>query len=299
MPTDKRSSVTSLSPQLRQQLIENGDWLYNPGSTWRRINTQTWKVETLTDSLVSARFDFESFSDSAHYGLVAWNQGDAMYRVHVDPPREAPRDLAWLYPFLPAEQRERHHRAVTEIRRLAGEVDSVPQIANVQGVRRSKLWRTAVCLTDQWQGGDDGLRLLTDLSDVGDLILSQAAITDDGLATVSELKSLQSLVLVETKATSAGVQLLAGLPELSHLWLEGSKNGDDLSDAALTAFKGHRNLFRLTLAGRGFTDAALSHVLDVPRLFQLRLLDTSITPAAITATKQKRTGMWFMSETNQ
>ena len=299
LPTEKRSSVASLSPQIRQQLIVDGDWLYGPGPTWRRIDTRTWKVETLTDSLVSARFDFESFSNSAHYGLVAWNQGDALYRVHVDPPREAPRDLAWLYPFLPAEQRERHHRAVTEIRRLGGEVDSVPLIANVQGVRRTKLWRTAVCLTDQWQGGDDGLRLLTDLADVGDLILSRAAITDDGLTTVSELKSLQSLLLMETKATNAGVQLLAGLPELSHLWLEDTPDGDGLNDAALAAFKGHRKLFRLTLSGRGFSDAVLPHLLGVPQLFELRLLNTSITPAAIAEVKRQRAGMRFLSETTQ
>ena len=188
---------------------------------------------------------------------------------------------------------------MTEIRRLGGEVDSVPLIANVQGVRRTKLWRTAVCLTDQWQGGDDGLRLLMDLADLGDLILSRTAITDDGLATVSELKSLQSLLLIETKATSAGVKLLAGLPELSHLWLEGPADGEALNDAALAAFKGHRKLFRLTLSGRGFTDAVLPHLLGAPQLFELRLLNTSITPAAIVEAKKQRPGMRFLSETTQ
>jgi hypothetical protein len=132
-----------------------------------------------------------------------------MYRVHVDPQRDSPRDLAWLYPFLPAEQGERHHRAVTEIRRLGGEVDSVPLTTNARGVRRTKFWHTAVCLTDKWQGGDDGLRHLADLADIGDLILSRAKVTDDGLTTISELKSLQSLLPVETKATSAGAKLFA------------------------------------------------------------------------------------------
>jgi hypothetical protein len=258
-----------------------------------------WEVEPLTQSAVSLRYEFESYAVSAHYGLVAWNHGDPLCRVHVDPPADQARPLSWLYPFVPAEVRERHHRAVEEICRLGGQVDTVPRDAKPIGFPRTEPWRTVVWLTETWQGGDDGLRHLADLHNVRDLFLERAPITDEGLKTVSQLKALYVLHVTDTQATSAGVQSLAALPELTHLWLENPAGSTLLGDDALVAFKGKPKLFQLTLGGRGFTDKSLSHVLEIPRLFHLRLTDTDTTAAAIAAAKQKRPSLRFPAETNQ
>lgn len=86
------------------QLLSVGEWLYQPGTNWRRINTRTWDVEELTPSRVSMRYEFENYGVSAHYGLVAWNHGDSLCRVHVDWPAEKERPLSWLYPFVPIDQ---------------------------------------------------------------------------------------------------------------------------------------------------------------------------------------------------
>ncbi|MFM9961812.1 MAG: CsgG/HfaB family protein [Planctomycetaceae bacterium] len=293
-----RTVILSRSESLRPQLLPVDEWLYNPGLNWRRINTRSWEVEPLTTSPVSLRYEFESYAVSAHYGFVAWNHGDPLCRVHVDLPSDHERPLSWLYPFVPAAARERHHRAIEEIRRLGGQVDAVMRDAKSSGIRRTELWRTVVWLTDTWQGGDDGLRHLTDLHNLRDLLLERAPITDDGSKTISRLQTLNVLHVTETKATTAGVQSLADLPELSHLWLENHAGRAEIGDEALRPFQGKLKLFQLTLGGPGFTDKSLSQVLDIPRLFNLRLIDTNTTPAAIAAAKQKRPGLRFLSEMN-
>ncbi len=293
------SAVRRLPAFLRRELIAHGEWLYWPGKEWRRVNRQTGEVQLMTPTPVRPRFDFEYFSVSAHYGMIAWNHGDVLHRVLVDQPRDEAREADWLYPFVPDALRERHHQAVLAIRDLGGEADTVPLHSNVLNLRKTKRWRTAVYLSSAWRGGDAGMKHLRDLFEVQELVLCNAPVTDDGLHVVAELKALQSLVVLGTKITNAGLESVNKLPELSQLWLEPAPGSTSLSDDGLAILAGHRTLRALTLVDRGFTDAAIPHLLKIPQVYELRLTETATTAAGIAALKKQRPQVWLLAETNQ
>ena len=123
-----------------------------------------------------------------------------------------------------ADARERHHRAVEEIRRLGGQVDTIPREAKRSSIRRTELWRTVVWLTDAWQGGDDGLRHLADLHNLRELFLERALITDDGLkdealTAFRDKPNLFELTLVGASFTDQSLSHTLDIPRLFRLRL--------------------------------------------------------------------------------
>ncbi len=294
-----KSPVSRSLPQFRSEVVRYGNWFYWPGRQWRRIDRKTGDIELLTSNAVIARFDFECYAESAHYGFVAWNHGDILHRVHIDQPRDKERDADWLYPFVPQAEREKHHRAVLAIRQLGGEVESVPTHEISWNGRQVKYWRTALCLTAEWKGGDEGLKHLLDLHDVQEIVLCGAAVTDEGLRVIGELQNLESLAVSNTQITNAGLAFISKLPVLGQLWLEPMRGTLSLSDEGLACFEGQTKLRSLTLVDRGFTDTAIPHVLKIPLIHELRLTETAIGPAGITALKKQRPTMRLLSQTNQ
>jgi hypothetical protein len=262
--------------------VANGDHWENPGPLWRRVFPAEGRLEQLTPEPIALRHRFRHYSLSAHYGLVAWNNGDIAYRVHFNRDPTAPRDIAWLYPFVPPVERERHHRAVQSIREQGGFVDSVWQGLPNNWTLQPDGWATKVFLSEVWRGGDVGLNALADLHQLRELKIVQAPITNAGLEAIGRVTSLRTLSLEETATTDEGLPQLAGLKELTNLRLENVIGGSAFTDAGLELIQQLPKLEKLTVSGPGFTDEGLERLrtkLSVrPLLFRdFRPLDTNMS----------------------
>ncbi|MEQ8790983.1 MAG: CsgG/HfaB family protein [Pirellulaceae bacterium] len=265
--------------------------LINGGAVWRRLDQDTLQPETLTPTPLPIQYHFERYALSAHYGLVAWNQGDSFYRASIDgdPPTEG--SLAEKYPFLPEASRQRHQQAVDEIRRLGGSVDVEfgQRIATSKQLTRRD-WGTVVYLSEDWQGGDAGLAHLADLRSLRTVQLVRADVTDAGLVHIGRLATLERLEIVETSVTNKGLAELLNLKRLSRLRLEGPLGGEKFSDHALKTVSGLPSLWILELYGRGFTDKGLGHLQQASQMESLSLFDTAMTKEALNRFKQSRAG---------
>lgn len=265
-------------PSLRPQLVPYQGALYNPGAEWRRIDTTTWQVQKLTDLPLPLRHRYEHYSASAHYGLVAWNTRDRLYRVLIGGSSASAGNLANLYPYVPADKRVGHHEALSAIRGLGGNVDTQwGAYRHRWGRPKAIEWRTITYLPESWTGGDAGLAHLADLYNLRELYVVKANISDEGLQVVGRISSLESLSLVETKATDAGLAHLQDFDELVSLRIEGSAGGREFSDLGLKHLCELPRLERLALYGGGFTDAGLAALEVLPRLQELWVWDTKTT----------------------
>jgi len=261
--------------------------IYNPGAHWWRIDADDFTATCINDRPLAARHRFEFYGVSAHHGVVAWNRGDQLYRVSLEPPKL--QNLAEQYPFVPAAKRERHHAAVEAIRRLGGHVGTQWGVAPHPEARlRPPQWRTIVYLPKQWTGGDEELARLSGLFNLRELYLVQADVGDEGLRHVARLEDLDELWLIETNVTDDGLAVLKQHPELNFCHLESPDAGPELSDAAVAHLLQLPKLVALKLVGPGFTDAALSHLQDRRTMRELFLYNTNITPTAIAALKKSR-----------
>lgn len=284
-----RNELVPFFPPLEQRewwrmpsrtFVAVGDHWENPGPLWRRVFPAEERLEQLTPEPIAPRHRFRHYSLSAHYGLVAWNNGDVAYRVHFDRDTKQPRDLAWRYPFVPPVDRERHHRAVQSIREHGGFVDSVWQGLPNNWTLQPDGWATKVFLSDAWRGGDAGLNALVDLHQLRELKIVQAPITNQGLAAIGRIASLRTLSLEETAANDDGLPQLSGLKELTNLRLENVIGGSAFTDAGLDLIHQLPKLEKLTVSGPGFSDSMIDNVRPKfsarPMLFrELRLLDTN------------------------
>ena len=270
-----------------------GDHWENPGPLWRRVFPADERLEQLTPEPIAPRHRFRHYSLSAHYGLVAWNNGDIAYRVHFNRDARQPRELAWLYPFVPPLDRERHHRAVQSIRERGGFVDAVWQGLPNNWTLQPDGWATKVFLSDAWRGGDAGLNALADLHQLRELKIVQAPITNQGLEAIGRIASLRTLSLEETAATDDGLPQLSGLKELTNLRLENVIGGSAFTDAGLDLIHQLPKLEKLTVSGPGFTDAMIDNVSQKfavrPMLFrELRLLDTNASTKKLDELRAQR-----------
>jgi hypothetical protein len=274
---------------LRTQLLPFDRWLLNPGSRWHRIDTRSWKLELLTEVPVSPRFRFQSFGTSAHFGLLAWNYGDRLHRVHLDQSADQPRDPRWLYPFVPEARRQRHAQAVERIRALGGHVDSQWLWLEPLDPRKQVTWtwQTVVYLSEAWSGGDEGLKNLADLHELRRLDFVRAPITNAGLQQLPRLEFLRCLRIEETQVTDAGLKMLPELSELTELRLEGTVSGHELGDASLPQLKRQPALRTLILYGTAFTDQGLSQLASLPTLREVYLLSTNVSQDTLKTFKSR------------
>jgi hypothetical protein len=287
METDQRG----LGPR-REMLLPLQEQFVLPGNRWLILDLQRETTERLASPFMPAQHPFSRYADSAHYGLVGWDPAGPLVRFSIAPVPGPDDDADTHYPFLPAEHRERHHRAVEAIRRLGGEVDIrwghcqhlVPRllgpISTFDPALFRKSWRTLVYLSEQWRGGDEGLLQLAGLYNLADLYLVRAPVSDAGMRTLGGIGSLESLYLVQTPVTDAGLEPLAALKELIYLRLEGAA-GDEFTDSGLAHLTGLPKLRKLTLYGTGFTDQAVKPLEMATALEELTVLDTRISAAAL------------------
>ena len=289
LDTSPRKSGQPPLETLKTQLLPIDQGLLNPGSRWHRIDTQSWKLESLTEAPVSTRFRFERFGTSAHFGLLAWNVGDRVHRIHLDQSADQPRDLRWLYPFVPEARRQRHAQAVERIRELGGHVDA--QWLRYDTVRApwktSWIWHTVVYLSEGWTGGDEGLKHLADLHELRRLYFVRAPITNAGLQQLGKLESLRVLRFEETQVTSAGLNALPELPELTELRLEGTVAGNEFGDDSLPQLQRMPALQSLIVYGKSFTDQGLSQLKNLPTVHSVYLLSTSVSQETLKTFKSQ------------
>lgn len=263
--------------------------IYNPGTHWWRIGGDLAKAEVVNERPLAVEHRFEFYGVSANHGLVAWNRGDQLYRVSFPTNPAKQTDLADRYPFVPVAERQRHHVAVEAIRRQGGRVGTEWGVGKYPLARfQPPRWRTIVYLPEDWTGGDDGLERLSDLFNLCDLYAVQADIGDRGLDQIVRLKQLQELTLVGTKVTDDGIARLKSHSSLNFCHLESAETGSPLTDAAVAHIGQLPKLVAVKLAGRSFTDAALSKLEPSRSLRELHLHNTAISPAGLAALKRSK-----------
>jgi hypothetical protein len=287
METDRRG----FGPR-PEALLPLDDQFVLPGNRWLILDLQRENVERLATPFMPQQHPFSRYADSAHYGLVGWDVGGPLVRFSIGPVPGANDAADVHYPFLPAEHRARHHRAVEAIRRLGGDVKirwghrrrlgprMTGRVSTFNPAAFPKRWRTIVYLSDEWRGGDEGLLLLDGLYNLAELYLVRAPVSDAGMRMLRGLRSLESLYLVETQVTDAGLEPLAAAEQLDYLRLEGA-TGDEFTHHGLAHLTGLPKLRKLTLYGAGFSEQAVAPLETFAALEELTVLDTQLSTAAL------------------
>ena len=157
-------------------------------------------------------------------------------------------------------------RAIDRIQALGGTVTSTT------GVDLDLEGPFAVQINNQWTGGDEGLRLLTDLGNVNWLKLEAAPITNLGLVHVANLKDLEYLYLGYSRVSGEGLPRL-DLPKLRLLSLRGLA----IKDSDLKILPELPQLQELVLNDTLVTDDGLAHLGKNASLTKLSLDSTRIT----------------------
>jgi Leucine-rich repeat (LRR) protein len=109
------------------------------------------------------------------------------------------------------------------------------------------------------------------------LCLIYRAITIDGLKDLSQLSQLTVLQLGCTNVTDEGLQYIAKLPKVEVLGLRQTQ----ISDEGLKHFARHPSLKALGLGNTSITDAGVGHLTQLAELEDLRLSGTQITAATL------------------
>ena len=228
------------------------------------------------------------------------------------------------FSFVPAASRLRHARAVQALEQLGAHTDAVwwrgrgpngPTVYLKSG--RSfieRKWFTVLWIDKQWQGGDDGLRHLSDLHRPLVVYLVDAPVTDLGMKTLGQLgvagksdiepppgrvnysrsriapsgSGLTFLHLHGTQVTDRGLAELRNLSYLRLLSLDATDDPTRLTDAGFVPLAKSLPLERITLRGGGFSDASLQPLKQSSTLHVLTLFQTSITPEGWRAIKKER-----------
>jgi len=225
--------------------------------------------------------------------MVAWSGNETYCQVLVDRPQPETVDLAAMYPEVPENKRPSHHRAVSRLRQMGASVDAFWGQPNWDP--RGQEWRfadstdvsfpfTAVYLSGQWRGGDEGLKLLADVHGLRMLFLIQADVSNEGLRYIATLDGMDSLHLVETSVTDDGLVHLREHKGLQYLRLEGTAGGSEFTDTGLASLAGIR-IHRLALHGNGFTERSCVHLGEIEELHSLILYDTGIPDDALRGVK--------------
>lgn len=275
----------------KKQVLQHDGNLYVPGRLWHIIDPESLEPQRLTSDFLPLQNTYQFYARSSCFGLVAWNTGDRLYRIRISDEPEVETDLAVRYPYVPPEHREKHHRAIEAIEQLGGHVDALwgrspahemPVFRRRSGIddKAEYRWRTIAILSDEWQGGDEGLQHLCDLHEVSAVFLVGTPVTDNGMARISGLARLETLQLLETRVTDAGLKHIGQSSSLVHLRLAGSEHGAEFTDEGLHHLVGLSKLQELDLYGRHFTDAAVDSIKSFPRLRELWIVNTMLSREA-------------------
>jgi Leucine-rich repeat (LRR) protein len=136
---------------------------------------------------------------------------------------------------------------------------------------------------------DDGLRELTDLTNLEELYLSKTKITGSGFQALTKLKKVNHLGLRDTQITNASLPHLRALEGLEILDLKGTQ----IHSTGLHHLRGLPNLSLLIVSETRITDGGLTVLhsrQDFPKLRTLDALKTQVTVVGAEALKAARGG---------
>jgi Leucine-rich repeat (LRR) protein len=134
---------------------------------------------------------------------------------------------------------------------------------------------------------DDGVAHLAKIPSIHTLDLSGTAITGSGLRHLAKVPTLLELLLSDTNLSREGFEHLTNLPRPppgESLYLE--LKGTPLNDSTIGFING-LSVGHLTISKTKITDVGLAKLTNMPRLFNLDLTDTAVTPAGVAALKQR------------
>jgi uncharacterized membrane protein len=103
---------------------------------------------------------------------------------------------------------------------------------------------------------NQGLKHLSDLSNLESLYLDNARVSDDGLKYLSNLSNLHNLSLTNTQVSDEGLKHLTGLTELECLYIENTQ----ISDEGLKHLIGLTNLISLYLDNTQVTEEGIKEL---------------------------------------
>lgn len=152
----------------------------------------------------------------------------------------------------------RGRRAVREIRRLGGQIDTPQHEIGRQIVPFTR----TLTLDESFQGNVDDLHMLRYLHEVDQIHLVGRQVTDEWLRHVKHMPGLSLVVLQETKVSDAGIAELADLDGLK----------------------------RLAVLYSPITDESVPHLKTFQQAQELRLYGTNITPDAADELEQALAG---------
>lgn len=130
--------------------------------------------------------------------------------------------------------------------------------------------------------GDDGYRLIGQVTTLKSLSLSGKAMSDDQLAMLSGLTNLESILLNGTQLSDDGYRHFAAFQKLTRLSLfHPSRDVDNFTGVGLAHLKALPKLERLTFAGATAGDVAFEAVAEIKQLREFSQWHNLESPQAI------------------
>lgn len=153
------------------------------------------------------------------------------------------------------------------------DISNTTSITN-DGLRHlSSLTQLQQLLLGESEITEEGLRFLSEMRQLRELALSEIPLDGDGLQNLHGMKKLLNLKLNHTGVTDAGMPHLAHLSQLEYLDLYRSK----LTDSGLAHLTSLRRLTSLNLSHSQVSDAGVAHLIQMPSLRHLWINQTEIT----------------------
>lgn len=131
--------------------------------------------------------------------------------------------------------------------------------------------------------GDEGMECLSTLANLEELWLDDTLVTDRGIAALSALKRLRYLRLPR-RTTDAGLAHLSGLLQLEEI---DASHCTNITGAGIRKLECLPNLRKLSLSGFRWTDGDADEVPNFPKLEELSLGGTFVTPRAMQRLQKK------------
>ncbi len=262
-------------------LLPVGNCVYSVGKKWLAIELGSEVVvTTFAEDAVSNHDAFDRYATSATYGL--WAEGTrSLIPSRIESGNSSHEPLSSFAEFVPPDRLKIHDAAVYAIRKLGGFVGMAedcrtPYYLGLDGSVKKN--GTAVCLTDRWDGGDDGLRYLRDLYRLKIVFLLNADITERGFQEITGIDSITALALGRMPLTDKTFQSLAALPQLQALLIDLGPTGDGgIGEECVALLQTSTGLESVALLGPAFTDGCLDSLRRMKRLNWLSLSGTAIS----------------------
>jgi hypothetical protein len=241
-----------------------------------RLDPRDESVEKIN----SPKRSFKQIGNSAHYGMVAWNDTDyvhthigeqyALYQIVIAPEVDSDEWTKAIFAHIPDAQRAKHAAAIKKLYDLGARVRVT-----------APSW---IELGPEFKGTDQDLAALGDVVGLTRIAIDGAPIDGTGLENLTDNQRLELVTCTRVRLKPSTLRWLAKLPSLRELMLDGVAGSNDYTDDDLQYLAG-LNVPRLLLHGPKITDGAVEHLKKLGKVNGIWLSHTNLTPAAASALK--------------